>query len=61
MESCVVLRVPPLGVKTAAWFGSSVLGAGSKLLAACRERELVNEGAMWSKSLKNAAEASDPG
>lgn len=52
VESCVVLRVAPLGVKTTTWFGSGVLGAGSKLPRACGERELVNEGMMWSKSLK---------
>ena len=39
---CVAL----LGGKTTAWFGTGVLGAGSKLSRA------VNEGVMWSKSLK---------
>lgn len=39
-------------MKTAAWFGTGVLGAGSKLLAACGAWELVNGGVMWSKSLK---------
>lgn len=49
---CTNPRVAPLSMKTTAWLGMGVLGAGSKLPTACGEREPVNKGVMWSKSLK---------
>lgn len=48
-------HVTPLGMKTTAWFGTDVLGAGSKVPRARGEQELLNK---WGK---NAAIAGDPG